>query len=231
MSRFDRRLSGTPAQRGARGKAKGAMSVQKALEWAFGVEKAQLELPEPSDPERAHRSGFGLEYVLMQRAALGCNVDGGQHKMGDYTHPDAEVIAATVAGLPDSLGGKRMAIRVTELARAGLTPDWMPGAKPRCVPVELKRNKHGDRAKTVVVGTERIRVRGPTPRGKWKTVEILACPVTFSPHPEQIDSARNAYDDWWQALGWVRDGVIAGGMLREVEVMGVMPKVKPWEPR
>ena len=39
MSRFDRRLSRTPTQRGARGKLKGAMSVQQALEWAFGVEK------------------------------------------------------------------------------------------------------------------------------------------------------------------------------------------------
>ena len=100
--------------------------------------------------------GFGLEYVLLQRAALGCKVDGGQHKIGSYTHPDAEVIAATVAGMPDSLGGIRMAIRVAELARAGLTPDWMPGVVPRCVPVETKRNQHGERATTVVVGTERV---------------------------------------------------------------------------
>lgn len=57
----------------------------------------------------------------MQRAALGCKIDGGQYKMGTYTHEDAEVIAATVAGMPDTLGGKRMAIRVAELARAGLT--------------------------------------------------------------------------------------------------------------
>ena len=163
MSRFDRRLSRTPTQRGARGKLKGAMSVQQALEWAFGVEKAQLELPEPSDPERAHRSGFGLEYVLIQRAALGCKVDGGQHKIGGYTHEDAEVIAATVAGIPDHLGGKRMAIRVAELARAGLTPDWMPGAVPRCVPVEMKRNRHGDRAVSVVVDTTRLCLRG-----KWR---------------------------------------------------------------
>jgi len=29
----------------------------------------------------------------------------------------------------------------------------------------------------------------------------------------------------------VRDGLIAGGMLREVEVTAVMPKVRPWERR
>ena len=39
----------------------------------------------------------------------------------------------------------------------------------------------------------------------------------------------SGYDDWWQALDWVRDGLLAGGMLREVEVTGAMPKVRPWE--
>jgi len=111
-------------------KVKRALGVQAALEWAFRVEKAQLELPVPKDVTE-EGFGFGLEYVLMQRAALGCKVDGGQHKMGSYTHADAEVIAATVAGMPNSLGGIRMAIRVAELARAGLTPDWMPGVASR----------------------------------------------------------------------------------------------------
>jgi hypothetical protein len=53
-----------------------------------------------------------------------------------------------------------MAIRVAELARAGLTPDWMPGAVPRCVPSIVKRNQHGTHAGTVVVGIERVHVRG-----------------------------------------------------------------------
>jgi hypothetical protein len=205
------------------GRVKRALGVQAALEWAFRVEKAQLELPPPQDVSE-ESSGFGLEYVLMQRAALGCKVDGGQYKMGSYTHADAEVIAATVAGMPDSLGGKRMAIRVAELARAGMTPDWMPGAVPRCVPVEIKRNRHGDHAVTEVVGTVRVQVRG-----KWRTVEVRACPVRFSPDSRQIEAARRAYDDWWQALGWIRDGLIDGGMLREIELTGAMPKVRPWE--
>jgi hypothetical protein len=203
-------------------KVKRALGVQAALEWAFRVEKAQLELPPPTDVTE-EGFGFGLEYVLMQRGALGCKIDGGQHKMDGYVHEDAEVIAATVAGLPDSLGGKRMAIRVAELARAGLTPDWMPGAVPRCVPVDIKRNRQGDRAVSVVVGTARVLIKG-----KWRIVEVRACPVTFTPTMQQIDSARQAYDDWWAALDWVRDGLIAGGMLREVEVTAAMPKVRPW---
>ena len=207
---------------------KRALGVQAALEWAFRVEKAQLELPERPDPERGSGTGtgFGLEHVLLQRAALGCKVDGGQYKMAGYTHADAEVIAATVAGMPDSLGGKRMAIRVAELARAGLTPDWMPGAVPRCVPVDTRRNQHGERAITMVVSTERV-----LSRGRWRTVDVLACPVSFSPHPQKIEAARRDYDDWMQALGWVRDGLIDGGMLREIELNGAMPKVKPWQDR
>ena len=224
MSRIDRQLHPRTATVRGPGQRKRTMTVQQALEWAFGKEKAQLELPERSDQERGHGFGFGLEHVLLQRAALGCKIDGGQHKIGGYVHEDAEVIAATVAGIPDSLGGKRTAIRVAELARAGLTPDWMPGAMPRCVPVDTKRNRHGDRAVSIVVGTERVLVRG-----KLRTVEVRACPVAFSPTQQQIDAARRAYDDWWQALGWVRDGLVMCGMLRDVEVTEVMPKDKPWE--
>ena len=209
-------------------KVKRALGVQAALEWAFRVEHAQLELPPPKDVTE-EGFGFGLEYVLLQRAALGCKVDGGQHKIGSYTHPDAEVIAATVAGMPPSLGGIRMAIRVAELARVGLTPDWMPGAVPRCVPTLVKQNQHGTHVGTVVVGTERIRTRGPTARGTWKIIDILACPVSFSPHPQQIEAARRGYDEWWQSLDWVRDGLVAGRMLRDVEVTAALPKRAPWQ--
>ena len=119
-----------------------------------------------------------------------------------------------------------MAIRVAELARAGLTPDWMPGAVPRCVPVDLKRNRHGDRAVSVVVGTDRVLVSG-----KWRCVEVRACPVAFRPDAQLIESARQAYQDWLLALGWVRDGLVAGSLLREIEVSEPMPKVCPWEAR
>ncbi len=203
-------------------KVKRALGVQAILEWAFRVEKAQPELPLPKDVSEKG-FGFGMEYVLLQRGALGCKVDGGQHKMGSYTSTDAEVVAATLAGMPDNLGGKRMAIYVAELARAGITPDWLPGAVPRCVPAETKTNQHGERASTIVVGTERVQSRG-----KWSTVEVLACPVTWRPHLGQIASTRRGYEDWWQALDWVRDGLVAGRMLRQMEVKEAMPKVRPW---
>ena len=55
----------------ARGaKTKRALGVQALLEWAFRVEQAQLELPPPKGVTE-EGFGFGLEYVLLQRAALG----------------------------------------------------------------------------------------------------------------------------------------------------------------
>ena len=222
--KHDRGLHGRTGHGGSE-RAKRSMSVQQALEWAFRVEHAQLELPEPPDPGREHGFGFGLEYVLLQRAILGCKVDGGQYKIGSYVHEDAEVIAATVAGMPDSLGGKRMAIRVAELARAGLTPDWMPGAVPRCVPVDIKRNRHGARAVSIVVGTERVLMRG-----KWRSVEVRACPVMFRPDANQIEAARRDYQTWCNALGWIRDGLTASRLLRDVELTTTLPKTQPWLP-
>ena len=44
-------------------KVKRALGVQAALEWAFRVEQAQLELPPPRDVTE-EGFGFGLEYVL-----------------------------------------------------------------------------------------------------------------------------------------------------------------------
>lgn len=220
--KYDR---GLHSRFGTTGRAKRSLSVQQALEWAFRVEKAQLELPEPETGDGEPR-GFGLEYVLIERAALGTAIDGGRYKLGSHTHPDAEVIAAIVAGLPDHLGGRRMAIRVTELARAGITPDWMPGVVPRCVPQDVRENQHGPKAVTIVVGTERV-----WSRGKWRTVEVRACPVTWRPHPEQIKAARRAYHDWWLALDWVQEALQKVRLMRDIVLTSAMPRSQPWVQR
>jgi hypothetical protein len=109
-----------------------------------------------------------------------------------------------------------------ELARAAPTPNWMLGVVPRCVPVETERNQHGEWATTVVLGAESVLTRG-----KWHSVEVLACQVTWRSHLEQIASAWRGYQHWWQALEWVGGGLVAGRMLREVEVIRTMPKVRP----
>jgi hypothetical protein len=44
---------------------------------------------------------------------------------------------------------------LAKLARAVLTLDWMPGAIPRCGPVDIKRNRHGDHPASALVGAQR----------------------------------------------------------------------------
>ncbi|MDO8986009.1 hypothetical protein [Cypionkella sp.] len=158
----------------------------------------------------------------MLQLPYGGYVDRACHESQPHTYDDAEIVAATLARMPDSLGGKRMAIYIAELTRWRMTADWLPGVVPRSVPVEAKRNQHGERSTTVVVGTERV----PT-RAKWRTVKLLACPVTWRPHPEQIASACLSYEDWWHVLDWVRGVLLAGRMLREVEVTVTGPIVRP----
>jgi thiazole synthase ThiGH ThiG subunit len=65
-------------------------------------------------------------------------------------------------------------------------------------------------------------------KGKWRTVEVRACPVTFRPDARQIEAARRAYDEWWHALNWVQTGLIEGQMLREIDLTAAMPKIRPW---
>ena len=64
---FHGRVSGTRIKR--------ALGVQAALEWAFRIEQAQLELPlHPDVTEEGF--GFGLEYVLLQRKRHGVTLRG-----------------------------------------------------------------------------------------------------------------------------------------------------------
>ena len=51
-------------------KVKRALGVQAALEWAFRVEQAQLELPLPKGVTE-EGFGFGLETVLRELWGLG----------------------------------------------------------------------------------------------------------------------------------------------------------------
>lgn len=50
---------------------------------------------------------------------------------------------------------------------------------------------------------------------------------SWRPHPEQIEAARPGYGDWWLALEWVRHGLVACRMLREVQVITVMLSPDP----
>lgn len=200
--------------------AKRSVSIQQLTEWAFRKECVQLDLPyqRPVD-ERGF--GFGMEYVLIQQARLGVSIDKSPGK--SYPHEDAEVVAAILAHLPDVVGGRRMAIRIAEHARAGNTPDWMPGAIPRLEPLEWQDKWWGTRGKSEVLETVTVKYR----REKV-TREVRWTPCRWVPSQECIRAARDTYGKWWIALHELREQIRLSGMMRCHELTDAMPAATPW---
>lgn len=201
-----------------------AMGVQQALEWAFGRECASLDL-DVIDPENDRGPAVSLEWVIAQRAALGCSIDGstGGGWGGSAPHRDAEVIAAFVANLSTEQGGKWMATQIAALARAGITPDWMPDATPRLVARGWRNTKHGAFAETEVVAQVDTLIRGRVVRVDW-----VACPLVVQPTAAQINAARGFYLDWWSALLHLSGELRQCRMLDDIEVTDRMPPMTPW---
>lgn len=198
--------------------AKREMSIKAALEWAFGTEHAQLDF---DDAPQGARPGMSTIWLMMQRGALGCQIDGGgASKVAD----DADTIAASLANLPIALGGKSMAADMAGWARVGATPDWMPDATPRCVPVAWRNTKHGYFARSEVVAKEII-----TYRGRKTEYEVLACPVTYTPTAQQIGMARRRYLGWYGALLHLRYD-LGGDVLTRIRLTDTMPSLSPWYP-
>lgn len=198
----------------------GPLPVQRLLEWAFAIEHVRLVI---GGAEEFGGRGFGLgmEFLALQRGELGAEID---TSIGvSEPHADAESIAAAVRNLTGACGGAPMAIKVAEYARACLAPDWMPGAVARCVPREWRNGKGGQKARTEVVRRYRFKYRG-----KMVEREDRWCPVTYDPHPRQIEGARNFYVEWWLALSEIRRRLAEMETLAEVAVTDVMPPREPW---
>lgn len=199
--------------------AKQEMSIKAALEWAFGVEHAQLDFDDLA-PEGA-RPGMSTIWLMMQRGALGCQIDG-----GGLSRPasDAETIAAALAGLPVALGGKGMAVDMAAWARAGSEPEWSINMTSRCVPRQWSReNQFGVSAKTVVVETLDV----PGKRGRRARFDVLACPVTFVPTASQVAMVRRRYLGWRLALHHLR-GTLEGA-LESIALTDMLPSPAPWD--
>lgn len=214
-------------QVGTHGRVRRVMDVVSLVEWAFRDECAQLELPLPPGASVEDQPrGYGLEFVLIQRAMLGTQIDGGGRS--EPAH-DADVVAAVVANLSEGSGGRRMATSIAEMARASMTPDWMPDATPRVVPVGWQRSKHGLFAKTEVCGTVEYR-GGPKAGGRMIRREITWCPITITPTAQQIASARRFYLQWWGAILEIQVGLAAAeGLMDSHAVSDAMPPVAPWK--
>ncbi len=213
-------------------KDKRQMTVHQALIWAFRSECVQLDLPDRRDPED-RGGGFGMEYVLIQRMKIGVTID---TSIGHSSpHVDAETIAAIVVNLRRDLGGAGMAIRVAELSRSGLIPDWMPDAEPRIEPVAwVQRNGTGQLAKSEVVAAYYEEYTAPHPKNDQRTikrrrrVEIEYTPCRWSPSRSQIANVRDGYSSWWLALDEIRQNLMAVKVLRDIEIIDGMPPRKPW---
>lgn len=214
-------------QIGPHGRVRRVMGVVDLVEWAFRDECAQLELPSRVDAEFRPR-GYGLEFVLIQRAMLGTQIDGGGRSVPAH---DADVVAAVVANISEAVGGRRMAAAIAEMARAGLRPDWMPDATPRVVPQDWRQTKHGMFAKTEVI--ERISYRkGRRGGGRMVHRDVTWCPITITPTAQQIAAARRFYLQWWSAMLEIKVGIEAAeGMMDRHVVSDELPPVAPWNRR
>ena len=69
------------------GHAPREISIKAALEWAFGLEHAQLDFDDLR-PD-GHRPGRDTIATLMDRGVLGCQIDGGGRSRSS---DDAEII-------------------------------------------------------------------------------------------------------------------------------------------
>ena len=196
------------------------MSIERALNWAFGRECVQMDFDEMGETAHGNRRGMDGIAVMIERGQVGCSIDGGGRSAPAW---DAEIIASAVASLPVGFGGRSMAAQIASLSRAGVRPDWMPDASPRCVPVGWRTTKHGHFAQTEVVG-EVVTVH----RGRKIRREIVACPVRYTPTAQQIASARRHYLDWWGALLWIGAELRTLHILDQIEITQDMPPMTPW---
>lgn len=207
-------------------------TVEYALQWAFINECARLELPDRRAPEDRYPS-VGTEYRLLERMRLG-NVRIDTSPGRSSPHFDAEQIADAVSQMPKDLGGVGMAIFVQDMARSGRRPDWMPGAVPRIEPVAWQRNnQYGRAAKTEILRVYYREKKVPHPKNPARFVTRRVkvteeyCPCVWSPSIQEIDSARQTYARWIDALEWVSDS-LRELTFDDIILLDGLPDPAPW---
>lgn len=191
------------------------IGVWPLIQWAFRDECASLDLGE------GPRTISGTGYVMAQ-LEVG-RVDGGGHSL---PHHDADLVADALAQLPEARGGRRMAIWIAELARAGAEPDWMPDARPKIMAQDTHTNRWGVRAKTANTG-ETVARRNK--KGVIVRDPVKYCPVIIRPTVCDIARARRQWLQWWDALWEVRETFRIHDCLTCHDVTDAMPDRTPWE--
>jgi len=208
------------ARRDGLGRVRRQISIQSLLEWAFADECASIDFEDEGTLAMGY-GAIGNAYLMAQRGALGCRIDGGGRSLPD---PDADMVAAAVAVLPEGCGGRRMAVQIAELARARAMPDAFVGVHPRCEPKDWRINQNGKRAQTESLGIE-IDSSGRKPRRH----NVLICPVVYRPDGGQVAAARRNYLQWWSALSELRITFEIHTNLSKWAVDDRMPPMTPWK--
>ena len=208
------------ARRDGQGRVRRQISIQSLLEWAFADECASIDFEDEGTLAMGY-GAIGNAYLMAQRGALGCRIDGGGRSLPD---PDADLVAAAVAVLPEGCGGRRMAVQIAELARARAMPDAFVGVHPRCEPKDWRINQIGKRAQTESLGIE-IDSSGRKPRRH----NVLICPVVYRPDGGQVAAARRNYLQWWSALSELRITFEIHTNMSRWAVDDRMPAMTPWK--
>ena len=215
----DTATTGSPAKDHL-GRVRKPISIQSLLEWAFADECASIDFEDEGTLAAGYGS-IGNAYLMAQRGALGCRIDGGGRSLPD---PDADLVAAAVAVLPEGCGGRRMAVQIAELARARAMPDAFVGVEPRCEPKGWHINPHGRRAATESLGVE-IDSSGR----KLRRHDVQVCPVVYRPDGQQVARARRNYLQWWSALTELRITFETHNNLSRWVIGSSMPPMQPWK--
>jgi hypothetical protein len=201
------------------GRVRQEISIQRLLEWAFADEYASVDFEDAGTLALGYGQS-GNAHRMLQRGELGCRIDGGGRS---EPHPDADLVAAAVAVLPEGCGGRSMAVQIAELSRTRRVPDAMVGASTRCGPVATRTNRHGVRGVTESLGYE-----VDTSGRKAKKMEVLWCPVRYTLSATQIGRARRNYLQWRLALVDLRQTFVIYNNLSRWSLSASLPQHRPW---
>jgi hypothetical protein len=186
---------------------KKAVSVERLLQWAYGVERVR-----------------GMP-------AWGDNPGGGVSGARGACHDDALTVDQVVGGLSD-LG----AAIVRDFAVSGSRPDWKPAPRYRMAPLAWQRSLRlaewydTHPASCGCRGYAHLckRPGGPVPwmRGEPKAVY---CPIVVKDAPHEVEAVRAGYLHWWSSLKVIRDVLRDGTVtLARHTVTSELPPQLPW---
>jgi hypothetical protein len=204
------------------------MSVEQALNWAFGAECATVDFADEAAPD-LYRSTVSSAWLVAQHGMIGCRIDGGGRSL---PHDDAQMIASAVAALAPEQGGRAMAVQIAQLARAGQRPEWRGDLRRQIVPMGMQHNQHGWTATTedaARLGDVGWPVQSRTSRRRGVVREAVRyCPVRIIDPSRRVAAMRRSYLDWWGALLHLSMDLRVRGILGSVEITRVMPPMTPW---